>query len=273
MTDTTQQLLGLQRAEFQKAAGLQTWLGRIQVFIALGGVAGVFITQPIATYATAIVSLILAVVYAWISVSYRSSRSLAEQVRRATLLAGGLGIQISPAERRDILTRFSVNEDEGRRYEDPNYFASRADLGPRRLTEMLEESAFWSADLYRESAKRSWRWFIGFIVAAVCMLLVLPLISGPGWIDGARVICVMLVLFVSNEALGTTLAYQDAAEATGDVVSRLQRVKADGYRQEDLLLILGDYNAAVEGAPMHPEGLYEERKGRLNELWAQHISV
>jgi hypothetical protein len=112
-----------------------------------------------------------------------------------------------------------------------------------------------------------------YIVLAIALLLALLLAGDMGRIDGARAVCAILILFVSNEVMGAALAYRDAERMAEQVGNRLELVKATGYRQDDLLLILGDYNAVVEATPMYPKGLYERRREKLNYLWAEHTGT
>lgn len=261
-------LIGLQRAEFDKAARLQYRILHIQIAITVLACAAVYITDERAAYLTAIFTLALSAYWAWIAWQYRESRSLAERVRRATLIAEGLGVELSAAERRDILVRFSVKSDAGKEYEDPQYYAANAEPGHPRLAEMLEESAFWSSFLLQASARRTWAVFATFLAASLILLFsTLPFAGTQHWLSGVRVVCGMVVFLVSTDIFGAALAYSSSARAVENVVSRLQTAKASGYPKHDLFVIWGDYNSAVEGAPMFPKGVYARHSNELNRLW------
>ena len=85
-----------------------------------------------------------------------------------------LDYAISQKEIIDLITSFSVAEDEGRQWEDPSYFVSREEAGYERLARMIQESAFFSKHLYAVSAKRSWLWFIMTFLASIAILFILP---------------------------------------------------------------------------------------------------
>jgi hypothetical protein len=270
--DLNQVLEGLQRAEFDRCLSLQNTMRIVQIAIAILGAGSAFLNAPIYNMILAAVALILAVAYAWLGNSYKSCRSHAERVRRTTLLSKGLGINISPIERTEMLTLFSSSLEAGRKAQDDNYYASKEQVGKRRLIEMLEESAFWSADLYRHAETRAWIRAGVFLVITVLALIFLPIFTGLGLqaINASQGMCAILVLFVSGEVIGAALAYREAADAAKSVVQRLQRLKekSDENLSDDILMILGDYNSAVEGAPMVPAKIYLRRKDKINAHWS-----
>ena len=62
-------------------------------------------------------------------------------------------------------------------------------------------------------------------------------------------------------------SYGSSAEEVKDVQARLTLAKASGYPIADLFSIWGDYNSAVESAPIYPPGLYKRHRDELNRLW------
>ena len=139
-------------------------------------------------------------------------RSVEKRVRRATLVTKGLGGSLSPAEYREMMTRFSATLEEGRAHRDPNYYAAGSPAGLPKLTEMVEESAFWSAFLLRRSAERTWKIFVGLLVALLVVLfMALPFMVDWRSLSSVRVICCILTLLVSADILGAAMAYSSAA--------------------------------------------------------------
>jgi hypothetical protein len=269
MTSVDTELLSLQRDEFSRASGLQQWSSRFQWLVALIGVASVFIDDVIAAYLLTCGSLAVYLAYIAIDIRYRRSRTLAERARRATLVFGGLGGPMSPAERRELLAQFG----HARKLSpaaSSSFFASDAAHGPARLAEMLEESAFWSAEILAKCTTRTWWTFAVFLLVAIGGLLALPMLAQSVALMGARVVAAMLVLFLSSDLFGAALAYGTAASSARRVVDRLQRVKAEGYPLSDVLVVMCDYNFAVESAPLFLPGVYDSNRTRLNELWSKH---
>ena len=264
------QLVGLQRAEFAKAARLQQWILRLQCGIAVVAAIGVLFEAPIVSYVVAIVALALAAAWATAGWRYRTSRAQAERARRATLLMQGLGEAISEGELRKLKLDFTVSVEQGRKCEDKNYYAAQEAPGLPRLVEMLEETCFWSCHLLRGSAQRSWIAFIAFVsVGLILFLVTVPVFDGDRLQGAARLLCVLLTFVVSTEVVGAALSYQDASGALSTILPRIEAVRASGNKTVDLLMILSDYNSAVEGAPMFWPGLYEKERDRLNQLWQE----
>ncbi len=50
---------------------------------------------------------------------------------------------------------------------------------------------------------------------------------------------------------------------------RFDSAKARGYPEADLLLMLSDYNAAVENTPLNLPLVYAFKKKKLNQNWAR----
>lgn len=264
------QLVGLQRAEFAKAARLQQWILRTQLGIAALAAVGVLFEAPLVSYVVAIVALCLAGVWAAVGWQYRASRAQAERARRATLLMQGLDEGISDGELRKLKLDFTVSAEQGRVCEDPDYYAAQAEPGLARLVEMLEETSFWSCHLLKGSARRSWFAFIGFVVTGLILFLLAILVFEGDRLQGAaRLLCVLLTFVVSTEVVGAALSYSDASQALATILPRIEAVRASGNRTVDLLMILSDYNSAVEGAPMFWPGLYDKERDRLNQLWSE----
>jgi ABC-type multidrug transport system fused ATPase/permease subunit len=228
----------------------------------------VFVTDPLWTYLAAGLALALAIGWAWISWLFRESRALAERARRANLLMQGLGESISKNELRDLEARFTVTSAAGVALENFDYYETKLKPGQERLAKILEESAFWSAHLLRYSAQRTWMQFVVFfLVGAVLFFAAIPFVNAEQLQIGARVFCAFLTLLVSAEILGAALSYTSAASIVGNILSRIEALEFSGYPRADMLMVLSDYNSAVESAPMFRSGLYEKHCDRLNDLW------
>lgn len=262
------QLLGMQRAEFARAAHLNRWILIIQLAIALTSVWLVFVEDKRPTYLGALITLVLALLWLWLLQAYRNSRGQAERARRATLLMGGLGENISPSELSDLAINFSVSRASGLALEDPNYYASRAPVGSQRLAEMLEEAAFFSADLMQRSAQIAITVFIVYLVVGLALLLgAVPFVPLERFQGLVRVFCALTTLAASSDVLGAALSYYGSSRVLNKIVPRLEVLRAASFPRADLLMLFGDYNYAVESAPPFVPGVYWWRGDKLNEAW------
>lgn len=267
------EIVGLQRAEFAKASCWQTAILFIQGGIAAVAVGSAF-SPPNITYALTLTALVLAAAWQFAHYKLKASRAQAERARRSTLLMDGLGEQISEAELRDIRRSFTVSLEQGRIHEDGAYYDAKAGAGESRLAEMLEESAFWSHDLLEKSATVMIGFFLASLAAAVFLLLAIVFIfDGAVLQKSARAVCAAITLFVSAEVFGAAVAFASAARCVERVNLRLTALRGSGARRADLLQIMGDYNSAVEGAPLFVPGVYRRNRERLNQLWKERIPM
>ncbi len=265
-------LEGLTSAEFAKAERLFRWAARVQFLVAILAAASIFVIDP--TFNVAIAALALFLYFAWAALdwNYKNARGQAERGRRALLIADGLGGTVSPGEMREVEAGFSVDPAAGREAQNPEYFASDREVGEARLTELLEESGFYSCRLYGLSATWAWRRF-----ALAGGIFVLMLLSSVTVMQGeqlalfARVTSIALIFLVGQEVLGTAKAYSRAQESLSGFQARVRAIRELGYPKGDLLLLLGDYNSAVEGAPLMAPGVYKSAAPRLDELWRTHL--
>lgn len=267
------QFVGRQRAEFERAARLQKRALQLQVGISVFGALSVILTAPLASYLLAVASFVLALIWAYATWACKKTRGQAERARRATLLIEGLGSKISQSEMLHLWTGFSSTEAEGANLEDDGYYDAREAPGIPRVMEMLEETSFWSCHLMQASARSMWELFGASAIFSLIVALVAVQIVDSGTAQSiARLVCLLLTLGVSAEILGSALAYQASTSELGKFGSRIAAVRATGFDLADVLMLLFDYNAAVEGAPMFVPGAYDREKDKLNGLWTARRS-
>ncbi|MDR6625695.1 hypothetical protein [Caulobacter segnis] len=264
-------LVGLQKAEFGRAAKLRSWTLRAQLALAI---LAALTTFPLAeTFSTllAIVGLLLAFAIATLGLRSRKVRGHAERLRRATLFADGLGMTISPDDMRDLIAEATSSEAEGRALIDPAYFKSQAAPSPRRLGEMLSESAFWTKVLAGIASKEAWRLCVASTVLGIVVFGVSISLTPHESPISLRLFCVLVVLLLTSEISGAAFAYGDAAKEIEVLEKRLRTELATPRPdQTRVVAIVSDYNAIVEGMPPFPAGLYSRNEKTLNaqyDMW------
>ena len=107
-------------------------------------VASLFIREPLSD-ATLIVAIFVFQIFQVVA-KYRALHwfGMADSVRRMrTEFEDGLGIKPSPLRLAEAQKAVGVIDG----MSDPDYWRSKSPIGPRRLVEMLEESAFYTEDL------------------------------------------------------------------------------------------------------------------------------
>jgi hypothetical protein len=263
------QLVGYQRAEFSNASHLKSWLLLLQFLVAVPAALSVFFEGDArATYYLALLGFIL--LLAWVGVDNRATahRDVAEHARRATLIVAGLGHSLSPGTLLELREGFIVSAAAADRHSDPNYFASGQPQGPARLSEMVEESAFWTRHLLAGSAVFMTATFIGLVlVGLVAFGIALPHMQTDSLLIVARLFLVLLVFILSTDVYGSAVGYWAAARKVEEVRRRLIEAEARGYLVGDVLLAVSDYNSAVEAAPQSIPFIYSLRRDHLNRSW------
>ncbi len=236
-------LLGLQRAEFQRAETFSARSNNAQFFIVLISVASVFVSEPKLVYAVTVLSLLVAILWLYLSHQSKASHSTAERARRAVVLRNGLGIRLSRKSYSDLMMQFNVNESEGGKWEDATYFKSAGEYGNKKLTEIVEESSFWSKHLFRLSATRQWIYFGVTLCISIIGLLVIPLLSsGELNLLISHVICLILLWLITGSLFSTAMAFTRTANAIDAIEGRLSNMANNIEPDEDVLLLVGDYN-------------------------------
>jgi hypothetical protein len=272
MTVNAQRLEGLTSAEFGKAERLFQYSSRVQLGIAIAAGLSIFVTDEMPTLAASILVLVLYLAWAALDWCYRDSRAQAERGRRALMIVDGLGDKVSSGELREVEACFTVTREKGAAAQNPEFFASRKAPGEPRLTEMLEESGFYSCRLYHFSAGWAWRRLtVSFVISIALLLSAIMMADTSQLVTSARLLCTVITFLVSNEVLGAGRAYLRAHQALDGLQARVRSLRQCGYPRGDLLILLADYNSAVESAPMMAPGMYKKHRERLDELWGQHI--
>lgn len=270
MDSTSQQILGLYRAEFDaakrdaKLAGLSDWGAAC---VAIGAL---FVGHGPALYALAVGSVLFGGSAVYFRLHSDSKKSSAEKGRRAVVLAHGLGKPIEGKELSDLLTSFTVPADKGAKWADPDYYDSKDEPGPGRLAGMVQESAFWSRCLYEHSAKMSWLFFSLFSLVSVGFLFAIVAVPSTEWrMKLAQVSCLIVSLLLARDHVGRALSYSSASREANSIDDRIEGLLKGGARIEDVLLAVGDYNCAVESTPLVGSGLYHRKREELSRIWGE----
>lgn len=273
MDDSVGKMLGLHRAEFEKAkhAAKLAWV--FEFVVIAFALASLFVGVDRLVYAFTVIALV-AVSLKWVF-TFRTERlrETAERARRILTLVNGFGYEVSNKELTDLLASFTATEEEGKKWEDAEYFVANEERGYERFAAILQESSFYSKHLYDSSARQVWTWFIVVSVVSVLALLALPSVSNQQWVlTIAQVVSLILMFLVSADLLGRAMAFTGASNTIAKIDERLEGHNLPDFDEHDLIFIWGDYNAAVQNTPLIPTNVYEKQKDKLSELFARRIN-
>lgn len=263
-----QELLGLQRAEFEKAKRYARHAAHAQAIVAAIAAAVVIINRPTFGYAGAVTGLLVAVVWLALSIFSRRLQHTAERARRILLLSTGLGVNLSGKAYSDLFSQFSSSAAEGVKHQDAKYFTQISVPGYHSLAKLLSESAFWSKNLYGHAGHRAWWRFTMYAIVCLILLFIFPLLKPSSWsLKMAQIVCIALTWIVTGSVFREAYSLTVAARAIDDVEGRIESMMNAGQTEHDLLVLFGDYNAIVQDTPLIPTNIYENNKDSLNALW------
>lgn len=264
-------LLTHQRAELSRAQRYQNLSVLAQLCVAIVAAISVFSDDNGTQLNFAILGFGVAAVWFTFARKQRSHRTAGDQARRVVLLASGLDEHFSAEQRLRIFDKFTVSVGSRSLVREEAYFASRASPGYRRLAELIEESAYWTRDL-QETSAIALKWMllaIGLLMGGALWTGILT--SADTRISIARVLVAMLVFLLSSDVVGAMLAHSEAAGNIGEILQRAEAAAARGYPSADVLLLMSDYNAAVESAPFALPGSFQLRRASLTRRWRAYL--
>jgi len=261
-------LLGLQRAEFQRAEKLQKWANRLQISNVVASIACVIIQEILLVYTLSIISILLALAWFFMSEESKMSHSTAERARRAIVIRNGLGIKLGSKPYSDLVMLFKASSDNARQWEDKEYFKSESEYGNQKLAEIVEESAFWSKFLLQEYAKNTWLHFSSVLVVSIIALFLITFFDFTqlGKTIG-QIFCLILMWLITGNLFSKALKLTSSSSAVNSIEERLNNLIQGGEVKDDIIIYMSDYNSVIEGTPVIPSKIYLKNKDKLNCLW------
>jgi hypothetical protein len=271
LTENAPSLTALQRAQYDEAKLRYRWR--------LFGHAGTLVAALVSAFAPAPVAYIFAVAALaseslawWFRYDGARLKSLADEARRYVLIVEALGMPTDAVTYTSIRQRITKRaERSAAKFEHPTYYASKAPPGPRRLKECMQESAFWSAHLYRKAAWRAL--FLPFaltLLVFVILLVALPLAPRDSPLLIARALILVLAFIVASDEIGRVLDWYVAGNEADQIYRRLESINLAS--SEPILIAFADYEAITAPAPPIPNGVYEAHHQRLDALWQERCS-
>ena len=157
--------------------------------------------------------------------------------------------------------------------ESSSYYATQQKPGADRLAEMLEESAYFTSELQDFSGRVMGMILVAFIVIAGAIGLTVGIdMDRSTAMSFIRIILSVFVFIMSSDMLGAFFKHVAAAKETRAIRGRLATLQQRNAPLMDVLLVMTDYNAAVEAAPESVPFAFYLRKKKLNARWAEYLA-
>lgn len=258
-----------QRAELRRAEIIRLIAIMQQIIVATVAAVSVFYNESAFLLGLAVLGGIATGIWFFADRYYRRHRAAGDQARRLVLVTSGLGENV--ADPSTFSENCGADIENMKPLKIEEYFATRAAPGMKRLSEMLDESSFFTGALQRKSGEILK--VLVFIIFTLSVLIVLSIAlraSGDGALSSARVFLAFLVFLLSSDVLGAAIGHHEAGAEMARIRLRLDAARARNYPTGDVLLLMSDYNAAVEAAPLILPKLYRFNSDRLNKDWSEY---
>lgn len=277
---SSSEIIALANNQLEKAGDSYRTSRWLQVTTFSLSLASIFIANPY-TYIPALFALGVQT-YSW-SVRRRAGNrhNEGEEGRTRGLLLDALGAAEERVDLNNWLIRvYPRQTDSPPPPVSPDYFASTAPVGMRRLCDHLQENAFWNKFMYKEAADYYGKILWAFVIAAITAVLVaIPLASDGQNLILARLIVVALASGAAFTQWTEVSAWR-SAETKSELLDRRLEALADCTDEQlrsgrigALLSAYGDYCVATSGAPPTPTWLYRRHGARVNQLWARRAAT
>ncbi len=265
-------LIQLSRAKFEGAKRLFALHTLCQLLLLLWGLFGTWEVSAKQGMLLALAALITECA-AWI-LNYLGKRSysLADEAKMAALQVDALGKALPSFELTDLTKRLGQRTVMlAEHQDDQHYYSSCEKPGLARLRDHLQESSFWSTELFRIAAWCALGKFV-LIVVVVLVLAVsmLPLLVQEQSLAFSRILITILMSVVAFDYLGRASDWFAASRQTHEIDRNLEG--ANFSSAEDALPAFADYAVATASVRPIPSLIYKWRKPFLDRLWAQRKS-
>lgn len=192
---------------------------------------------------------------------------LADTVRRMHQMEDGLGVK--PASLKLFEAEAAVGICDAP--SDPGYWFTKLPVGPRRLVEMIEESAFYTADLSERSGNILRVFALCGIALCVVSLVIatrLGVVGTAGEIT-SHIVVASLAFFLAGDLLIMSSQYFDLRNAARSTLQDARNLlsKGDVSREETTSFAM-EYNSAVAQAPPVSSFIYNRNRTRLEKLFS-----
>ena len=255
---------------YQKAKAWRVWHLAIEMAIYMAGIAAVFFPKLPLEYPA--IGLLLVLTTALLSAKEEKLKSIAETLKRQHEYWQGLGVP--PA--RGLLAELQVRAPGSLTKEIENLlregltFSSVKSCGPERALENLSESSWFTKELAAWCGDRLREVFIGSVLVAVIVLLVIASSVGAGTTSTGIAKCVAssLAFLMSVGVLRSWLAYERYSREAGEIEAEAQRLlKAAPVNAFDAQRLLAEYQLVRASAPAIPTLVWSRRRDKLNRAW------
>lgn len=265
-----------------KSASKNLWFATLGVKLLMAALSLTLPFTAISPSSSATLLAALAICSFTTNFVYTYYRSRSEKLKRFSEFREGLGISPTvPASIKEILLLAGKKIDQvGLESEslktssglDPNYLTT-APRGPRRLAEMLHESAFFSAD---HAASMQKIIFAVLMVVIVGMLLAASMVTAGSPTSPTinfRLVGISISAILSFGLVDLMFSYARFAQSCRSACAQLEQLAPQAEaKKSEVMIAVEDYHLARDGSPILPDQLHAVRRNVLNKVYSERIA-
>ena len=266
-----------QRSRFLFDAAANNWyIGLvIDTVVGIGAAALSYVKlEGTIKYLLAVAAIALALVAYFLKLRFASQYDMAETMRRQSVLTEGLSYPIGSTQFDVWKLRSGKRIEKRFRLEprDLDYYTTKAASGPRRLTEMLEESAFYTRNLYMRLRGLLLSVLVPLILTLAVILFVIPALgsASPFTLGLANAVLVVIPIAVAADLVGAVLKLTRLINGIVDVEADVERLKKSKQITEaEALRLVFEYNCLTAfGYPIH-NYLFQRWHAAIDKAWRE----
>lgn len=266
-----------QRSRFLFDAAADNWYIALAVDAVVGITSAVLSyvkIEGLTKYLLAAGAIILVLIAYYLKLKFASQYDMAETMRRQSVLTEGLGYPIESTQFDVWKVRSGKRIDKRFRLEprDPDYYGTKSNPGPTRLVEMLEESAFYTRNLYMRLRTLVLSVLVILVITLIVILLVVPAFgsTNPFTMGAANAVLVIVPIIVTADLLGTVMRLTRLINGITEIERDVERVKRAGNITEpEALRLVFEYNCLTAlGYPIHNYLFYRWHPA-IDQAWRE----
>ncbi len=251
------------------------WLSLLLGFVVqLLAIASTVIKDQLFTVVTGVILFILPVAARWAQEKSQDDKSKGHKCRIAILYSDAFGKDIPSDIAREIRSWVESEKLSRAPFKRP-YYDSKLAPSPRRLADIVSESAFWTYNLAKNMATFMGIYTGVYLISALTALYFLLQINlGTGvLIDSAKVIVLLISLVFTSEALLLIKQYDDLCAQAKHIYLVTAKLAYDkSLSTMDIMQIVEGYNILLVSSPPLPGLVYKIKQGSLNKAYKQAIN-
>jgi hypothetical protein len=250
------------------------WLSRalgLNLLLYIIALTGIFGTGWV-TKGAAIAAIVTQIIAFAASVFMGKSYALGEKIRRLAMLKDSLGIEPSAQDVTTIAIHVGFPDSSGRSFVG-EYYASTVPAGQKRLLEVLDECAFWTA----QGASKCRSFLIAGVAVASTMVLISFIVAVQAGVSNDKAVKVFIstVSFIALGDLGSlAMKFSSLASSANSVLIQCEGLAWSPDLKEHPLITTGEYNCALAsaGTPV-PTWIYKRYQADWNEAYEERRST